>query len=150
MHKLGKVLRTPDLPSNSISGRTDWYNCIGRSWIKTVVSYNYSITTTRFALICFAQGNLFHKAPPLSRMTKRLQPSPPLSRDQEACLSTTGVVSIQQNRNFKSLNLPQILLAYIATWFQHVINKKHNAFICQTLFTTLFCIINRVYRMIFV
>ena len=65
---------------------------------------NYIIATARFDLICFVQGNLFHQTPPLSRMIKYLQPSPPPSRDQEACLSTTGIVSMQQNRKFKSLS----------------------------------------------
>jgi len=37
MHKFGKASRAPVLPSNSMSGRTDWYNCLDGSRIRTIV-----------------------------------------------------------------------------------------------------------------
>jgi len=57
----------------------------------------------------------------LSRMTKYLQPSPPLSRDQEACLSTTGIVSIQQDRNFKSK-----ISSTFTGLYSNLVMKRHN------------------------
>jgi len=63
---------------------------------------NYIIATARFVFYLFcpresvSPGTSFvtyDKIPPT-------EPSP--SRDQGACLSTTGILSIQQNRNFES------------------------------------------------
>jgi len=58
-------------------------------------------------------------------MTKHFQPSLPVSREQQACLSTTRVVSLQQKLNFQISDSSPIFTHYIqeTIFFLHALER---------------------------